>query len=280
MFATLVACTALAGQTAPADIAWARSLNSALSHAKKTKRLVLVDFYAYWSEPCKQMHRETYGDPRVVRKSRDFEMVQIDGEREGRPVARKYRVRGFPETLYLDASGRVVGRIAGFRPPEQMLDDMGRALGTSKDFPIFAARARRSSRDVEALAGLARIYAFRGDGDAASAMLTRAEAADPENSRGFLAGAFNAVGDFWQMSLHFNEAIPLFRKAAKLGKAPSQIAYARASLAACLYSQGRDDEAIRELQAVVAMKDAPEKDKEDARKAIEEIRASRSGPPR
>jgi len=265
----------MAGQAAPAQIAWSRSLETSLRAARKAGHLVLVDFYAYWSEPCKQMHRETYGDPRVVRKSREFEMVQIDGEREGRAEARKYGVHGFPETVYLNAFGTVVGRIPGFRPADQMLEDMTRALRAAKDFPLFSARMRKNPRDVEALAGLARIYAFRSDGEAATAMLVRAEVADPRNSKGFLAGALNAVGDFWQMSLRFKEAIPLFRKAARLAKAPSQISYARQSLAACLYAVGREDDAIAELQAVIAMRDAPLKDKDDARKAIEEIRASK-----
>jgi thioredoxin-like negative regulator of GroEL len=269
-----IACLALAAIGSAADIAWSHSLDASLQAAKKSGRLVLVDFYTGWSDQCKRMHRETYADPRVVRKAKEFVTVQLDGEKEGRQLARKYGVRGYPETLYLDAAGKLVGRIPGYRPADQFLDDMMRALRAAKDFPAFAERIKKDKLDVEALAGLARIYAFRGDGSAANSMLERAEKSDPENAQGFLAGAMNAVGDYWQMGIRFDEAIPWFRKAAKLGKAPSQVSYARASLAACLYSIGKNDEAIRELEAVIAMPGAPAKDKEDAKTAIEEIKAA------
>jgi thioredoxin-like negative regulator of GroEL len=273
--AALLASAAIAASAPSTDIAWSRSLDASLKVAKKTGRLVLADFYASWSEPCKRMHRETYTDAKVVSLSGRFVMLQVDGEKEGRATARKYGVKAYPETLFLDADGKLVGRVPGFRSAEQFQEDMMRASRAANDFPAFVARMKKDKKDVEAMAGLARIYAFRGDGNAASAMLDRAEAADPFNAKGFLASAFNAVGDFWQMSLHFEEAIPLFRKAAKLGKAPSQVSYARASLAACLYSIGQNAEAVKELQAVIAMPNAPAKDKDDARKAIDEIMGRR-----
>jgi thioredoxin-related protein len=279
MWKPLIALACLAAATAgnADEIQWSRSIDASLKVAKKAGRIVVVDFYTSWSEPCKRMHKESFSDPRVVKKSKEFLMVQLDGEKDGRQAVRKYDIKGYPETLYLDGDGKLVGRIPGFRPPDQMLDDMMRALRASKDFPTFAERIKKDRLDVEAYAGLARIYAFRGDGTAAATMLERAEKSDPENAQGFLAGAMNAVGDFWQMSLQFDQAIPLFRKAARLGKAPSQVSYSKASLAACLYAVGKNAEAIKELESLIAMPDAPAKDKEDAKAAIAEIKAAGRG---
>jgi thioredoxin-related protein len=58
----------------------------------------------------------------VVTELSSLVPVSIDAEsRAGAPVAQRYGVRGYPTLLVVDASGREVGRIAGFVPPDEFL---------------------------------------------------------------------------------------------------------------------------------------------------------------
>ncbi|MDX1387604.1 MAG: thioredoxin family protein [Acidobacteriota bacterium] len=99
-----------------------------LTRAKTENRLVLVDFYADWCQPCKVMDRETFTDRRVVEALRDLVPVRVDSE-ETRPrdgfvgaeLAERYGVTGYPTLMLLNGDGEVVAKQFGMQTPSQLL---------------------------------------------------------------------------------------------------------------------------------------------------------------
>lgn len=114
---------------ATSAIAWEKDLAGALVRAESENKLVMVDFYTDWCRWCQVMDDKTFSDGAVQTELKRMVVVKLDAERDGRDAARRYRVEGFPTILFLDGSGREVGRIPGYMPPEPFLEELGDILG-------------------------------------------------------------------------------------------------------------------------------------------------------
>jgi thioredoxin 1 len=93
-------------------ITWHDSLSTALQVAEQTNRPVLVDFNAVWCTPCLIMKKTTFKDASVIRESKKWVMVSIDGDKQPK-VAAEYKVDAYPTLLILKSDGTVVSRAGG-----------------------------------------------------------------------------------------------------------------------------------------------------------------------
>nr|MCU0781790.1 thioredoxin family protein [Akkermansiaceae bacterium] len=91
---------------------WTADLDKALAQAKKENKLVLVEFTGSdWCPPCMFMREKVFSKKEFVAKaSEKFVLVEIDmprGDQEtakkNEPTVRKFKVRGFPTIVLLDA---------------------------------------------------------------------------------------------------------------------------------------------------------------------------------
>lgn len=260
------------------EIAWSRSLDSSLAAAKRLHKPVLLFMKVEWSAYCTQMRREVFANPEVAKDAKAFVTVMADGDHEGRAIARKYGVTGYPEVLFLDSNGVVIWRASGVLNAADARRAMASALASLKAFPQWFANVQKNPKDVASLAQLTLIYAARKDFSAAKTMLERAEKADPANASGKLGAAWNGLGDSLQNAMAFQEARGLFEKCAKLSKSPQEVAYARASIAACWVAVGQYDEAMKELESLVASPSTPAKERAQAQKTLDRLK-KRQGPP-
>jgi thioredoxin 1 len=98
------------------------ALNQALDAAKKHKKLVVLDFYADWCGPCKQL-APWLGQQAAKHKKRvQFLKVDVDDCRE---VSQLYDVKSMP-TIVFFVKGKVVGRVTG-ADKQGILDQIGMA---------------------------------------------------------------------------------------------------------------------------------------------------------
>lgn len=80
-------------------------------------KLVLLDFYATWCPPCKQMipvmekMEEKYGD-RIV-----FKRVDVN---ENEELANKYNVQSIPNIVILSPENEILDNVVGYRDAYQM----------------------------------------------------------------------------------------------------------------------------------------------------------------
>jgi thiol:disulfide interchange protein DsbD len=110
---------------------WVKSLSAGLKRAAAEKKPVLIDFYTEWCGWCRRLDQETYTDPRVRAKARQFVCVKIDAETDS-DTASRYRVDGFPTIVFTDAAAKEIHRVTGFAPPEEFLKEMAKALAAKK----------------------------------------------------------------------------------------------------------------------------------------------------
>lgn len=72
------------------------------------------------------MAREVYTNQEFIKFSKSYILIRVfqDTDPQGDRLARRFRVEGFPTLLLLDASGREIDRILGFRNAEDLMDEI------------------------------------------------------------------------------------------------------------------------------------------------------------
>jgi thioredoxin:protein disulfide reductase len=112
--------------TTPAapPIAWEKNEKAGIARAEASKSPVLVDFGASWCGACKELEHKTWPDAKVRAEAKRFQAIAIDGTDDEDPTYKamtaKYKVRGLPTVILLDASGVEKARFNEFVDAQQM----------------------------------------------------------------------------------------------------------------------------------------------------------------
>jgi thioredoxin:protein disulfide reductase len=81
-------------------------------------RGVIIDFYADWCIPCKELDALTFSDPDVIELSKEFETYKADLTKslstEVESLRDRFKIVGVPTVLILNSKGEEVERITGF----------------------------------------------------------------------------------------------------------------------------------------------------------------------
>jgi thiol:disulfide interchange protein DsbD len=81
-------------------------------------RGVIIDFYADWCIPCKELDAITFSDPEVIQLSKEFETYKADLTKSLSPevesLRNRFKIVGVPTVLILNSKGEEVERITGF----------------------------------------------------------------------------------------------------------------------------------------------------------------------
>ncbi len=80
------------------------SFQQALDKAKKENKLLYIDFFTTWCGPCKIMAKNYFPTDEAGEVfNTDFISLKVDAEKgEGMQLAKKYEVRGYPTSMFLD----------------------------------------------------------------------------------------------------------------------------------------------------------------------------------
>ncbi|MCU0365353.1 MAG: thioredoxin fold domain-containing protein [Ignavibacteriaceae bacterium] len=86
--------------------------------AEISGRGMIIDFYADWCIPCKELDALTFSDPEVIALSKEFETYKADMTKSLSPevesLRERFKIIGVPTVLILNSKGEEVERITGF----------------------------------------------------------------------------------------------------------------------------------------------------------------------
>lgn len=129
LFLVVGAAFAIPSRQGP-GIDWQPYDAALLETAAATGQPVVIDFYADWCLPCKELDDKTFSDGAVVAESERFVRLKADLTRpedpETRRLTERFDILGVPTIVFLDPQGRerTDQRLVGFEPPARFVERM------------------------------------------------------------------------------------------------------------------------------------------------------------
>jgi thiol:disulfide interchange protein DsbD len=107
------------------SISW-QHYNSDIAAASMTgSKGTIIDFYADWCIPCKELDANTFSDERVITFTKNFVTLKADMTKSLSPevdaLRNKYNIVGVPTVLIIDSKGKEVQRLTGFVNADEFL---------------------------------------------------------------------------------------------------------------------------------------------------------------
>ncbi|MCX6150002.1 MAG: thioredoxin domain-containing protein [Ignavibacteriales bacterium] len=87
---------------------------------------MIIDFYADWCIPCKELDAITFSDSKVIDEFKRFDAFKVDMTKslsdETERIRKMFNVIGMPTVLVINSNGKEVERITGFIKAEEFLN--------------------------------------------------------------------------------------------------------------------------------------------------------------
>jgi thiol:disulfide interchange protein DsbD len=96
---------------------------------------IIIDFYADWCIPCKELDKKSFTDPRVIDISKRFLMLKSDLTRENAPEVKalvsQFGIRGVPTIVFIGPDGmeRLDLRIVQYENADEVLARLHQIVG-------------------------------------------------------------------------------------------------------------------------------------------------------
>ncbi len=196
---------------------WLSNLEEALKVAKeKGLKVVLLLTNPERCQPCRMLVAQTFPKKEVQDFLRGFVLVKLDAWGAGQKEAQKFNIKGIPTTIMLDPEGKEIGRVGGFRGPEDYLS----ALTELRDADLNIAEGQKKIKEdpanPAAYLQLAKGHLAKGNRDEAQKALEKAVEVDTKNEKGLAGEAYEKLAAFYADSQRFDKAIDTAEKLGKL----------------------------------------------------------------
>ncbi|HEV8436181.1 MAG TPA: thioredoxin fold domain-containing protein, partial [Thermoanaerobaculia bacterium] len=109
-----------------AELTWQRYEQASMLGVPAAEPAV-IDFYADWCIPCKELDAKTFSDKGVAAELKRFRRVKADltlpDDPKTKALTKQYAIVGVPTVVFLDSKGNELRdlRLTGFEEPEKFL---------------------------------------------------------------------------------------------------------------------------------------------------------------
>ena len=103
---------------------WRNFSIQAYETSMKNNERMVIDFYADWCIPCKELDALTFSDERVIKEMGRFTNYKLDMTKttdENEALRKRFNVIGMPTVLIIDSQSKEMNRITGFVNAEEFL---------------------------------------------------------------------------------------------------------------------------------------------------------------
>ena len=115
-------------------IHWAKFSNEALESAKANGKPVIIDFYADWCIPCKELDKFTFTNEEVINLSKKYVTLKADlthfQSEETNKIRDKFKIKGVPTIVFINGDGTEIEdiRLVGYEEADKFLERMQESL--------------------------------------------------------------------------------------------------------------------------------------------------------
>jgi len=104
---------------------WKKFSETDFQNAISNNQKIVIDFYADWCIPCKELDALTFSDKKVIEELKNFTAFKVDMTQtlseETEKIRNKFNIVGMPTILIIDSKGNEVERLTGFVNAEEFL---------------------------------------------------------------------------------------------------------------------------------------------------------------
>ncbi|MFI5290725.1 MAG: thioredoxin family protein, partial [Polyangia bacterium] len=106
-------------------LTWVHGEDEGLRLARAQHRPALLDFYADWCLPCKELELKTFSNPEVARALSDLTLVKVNCTSDDDPTVietkKRYGADTLPTLVLLRADGTIAHKVDHFIGPAELL---------------------------------------------------------------------------------------------------------------------------------------------------------------
>lgn len=128
------------------QIPWQPYSERAVEQAKRDGKNVIIDTFADWCIPCKELDQNTFTDARIKAEAEKvvplkLDLTQQDSNSEAGRARARYAILGVPTVIFIDASGqeRADLRLEGFEKPAFFLNRIQKLTAGAREISTSAA---------------------------------------------------------------------------------------------------------------------------------------------
>jgi len=108
---------------AESKVNWVYDWDEAKSMAQSENKPIMIDFYADWCGPCRQLDKDTYSDDALSAfLNENLVCLKINVDKN-KTLASNYKIVSIPAIVFVSPDGTEIGRWVGFTPPDRFYQD-------------------------------------------------------------------------------------------------------------------------------------------------------------